>query len=134
MPSGQLLLYPSLDARLESRSMKLYTDVPVCNATAVKAYYKLCSTKTPKKPREYISPAEAESLKGMPPTYVETAEFDCLHDDGILYADRLMKEHCDVVLNETRGTVHAFDMAKDSDVLKEALKRRVMFINDLFYV
>ena len=68
----------------------------------------------------------------MPPTYVETAEFDCLHDDGILYADRLSKENCEVVLNETKGTVHAFDMAKDSAVLKEAMERRAGFIKECF--
>lgn len=132
MPAGQLLLYPSLDSRLESRSMKLYTDVPVCNAKAVKAYYKLCQSKFVKVPHEYSSPVEADSLEGMPPTYVETAEFDCLHDDGILYADRLSKENCEVVLNETKGTVHAFDMAKDSAVLKEAMERRAGFIKECF--
>ena len=132
MPAGQLLLYPSLDSRLESRSMKLYTDVPVCNARAVEAYYRLCSSRFVEVPRDYSSPVEAESLEGMPPTYVETAEFDCLHDDGILYADRLSREHCEVVLNETKGTVHAYDMAKDSSILKESMKRRAAFINELF--
>lgn len=134
MPAGQLLLYPSLDSRLESKSMKRYTDVPVCNAKAVKAYYKLCRSKTRETPHEYSSPVEAGSLAGMPPTYVETAEFDCLHDDGILYADRLSDEDCEVVLNETKGTVHAFDMAKDSAVLKEAMNRRTDFIKECFQI
>lgn len=132
MPAGQLLLYPSLDGRFSSDSMKKYTDVPVCNAKAVDAYRNLCRSRFVEVPREYGSPVEAESLAGMPPTYVETAEFDCLHDDGILYADRLSKENCDVVLNETRGTVHAYDMAKDSAVLKRSLERRAAFIKELF--
>lgn len=132
LPSGQLLLYPSLDARFNSSSMKLYTDVPVCNAKAVDAYRKLCKSRFVEVPKEYSSPVEAESLAGMPPTYVETAEYDCLHDDGILYAKRLSEEHCEVVLNETKGTVHAYDMAKDSAVLKRSMERRVAFINELF--
>ncbi|HAG70169.1 MAG TPA: hypothetical protein DCL38_09400 [Lachnospiraceae bacterium] len=130
-PMGQLLLYPSLDARLQSRSMKLYTDVPVCNARAVYEYYKLCRSKTRETPRDWSSPVEADSLEGMPPTYVETAEFDCLHDDGVLYADRLSGARCDVILNETRGTVHAYDMAKDSRVLKKSMEKRIRFINEL---
>ena len=136
MPSGQILLYPSLDARLTSRSMELYTDVPIVNSEAVKFYYKICASKSAEEGsqarREYISPVEAESLAGMPPTYVETAEFDCLHDDGILYADLLAKENCEVVLNETKGTVHAYDMAENSSVLKESLEKRARFINELF--
>lgn len=36
-----------------------------------------------------FSPVEAESFEGLPPAYIETAEFDCLHDDGILYAEKL---------------------------------------------
>ncbi len=135
MPAGQLLFYPSLDGRLTSRSMQLYTDVPVINAKAVKAYHKLLGAKPGEgedKYKKYRSPVEAESLAGMPPTYVETAEFDCLHDDGILYADRLVKEHVDVVLNETKGTVHAYDMAKDSDVLKRSMEKRIRFLKELW--
>ena len=169
MPFGQVLLYPSLDARLTSESMQLYTDVPIVNAKAVKFYYKICSHKKSARKgnrtwakaadkntentsgkaadkaedkatekakadsmRGYTSPVEAVSLEGMPPTYVETAEFDCLHDDGILYADRLAREDCKVVLNETKGTVHAYDMAENSTVLKKSMKRRTDFINELF--
>ncbi|MCR5774105.1 MAG: alpha/beta hydrolase [Lachnospiraceae bacterium] len=128
MPKGQALLYPSLDARLSSESMKKYTDVPVCNAKAVAAYYRLCSAKKNKAPRDMVSPVEAESLKGMPPTYVETAEFDCLHDDGIAYFKRLEEEGVHAELNETRGTVHAFDMAKDSTILAKAMKKRIDFL------
>ena len=38
LPAAQSLLYPSLDSRFESESMKKYTDVPVCNAKAVLKY------------------------------------------------------------------------------------------------
>ena len=48
----------------------------------------------------------------MPPAYIETAEFDCLHDDGILYAEYLKKAGIEVTLNKTKGTMHGFDIAK----------------------
>ncbi len=127
LPASQSLLYPSLDSRFNSESMKKYTDVPVCNAKAVHKYQELCKSDIPRN-REYISPLEAESLEGIPATYVETAEFDCLHDDGIAYANRLIKEGSEVVLNETKGTVHAFDMAMESSILKQAMEKRIDFL------
>ncbi len=129
LPAAQALLYPSLDTRFDSASMKEYTDVPVCNAKAVFKYQALCHNEAPGN-KEYSSPVEAASLKGMPATYVETAEFDCLHDDGIAYAARLKEEGCEVILNETKGTVHAFDMARDSSILKQAMEQRIGFIRD----
>ena len=38
-----------------------------------------------------------------------------------------------LVLNDTKGTVHAYDMAKDSAVLKRSMDRRVSFINELLF-
>ena len=132
LPYAQMLFYPSLDASLSSESMKKYTDVPIVNAKAVREYYKMCRMDAYKGNRDYASPAEAESLKGMPPSYVETAEFDCLHDDGIKYANRLRDSGCDVVLNETRGTVHAFDMAKNSRILENVMQQRISFLRDVY--
>ncbi len=131
LPTAQCLFYPSLDTRFQSESMKEYTDVPVCNTRAVLKYQELCHNDVPVK-RDYLSPLETASLAGMPATYVETAEFDCLHDDGIAYAERLKEEGVRVLLNETKGTVHAFDMAKDSRILAKAMEQRIGFLNGVF--
>ena len=48
----------------------------------------------------YYSPVEAENFEGLPPAYIETAEFDCLHDDGILYAAKLLEAGVEVTLND----------------------------------
>ncbi len=132
LPAAQALLYPSLDTRFQSESVRKYPDVPVCNSNAVIKYLELCHNDAPGK-REYISPLEAASLKGMPVSYVETAEFDCLHDDGIAYAKRLLEEGCNVELNETKGTVHAFDMAKNSTILKRVMEQRIAFLKSNLY-
>lgn len=129
MPLAQALFYPSLDVRLCSESMKKYPDVPVCNADAIKVYYKLCRPEEYHGKNDYRSPMEAAKLDGLPDAYIETAEFDALHDDGIAYAARLREAGCEVVLNETQGTVHAFEMAKNSGITKEALAKRIEFFN-----
>ncbi|MCR4589333.1 MAG: alpha/beta hydrolase [Lachnospiraceae bacterium] len=129
LPAAQLLFYPSLDASLQSDSMKRYTNVPVINSGAVKEYYRICAPKNGVTiDRKIYSPAESPDLSGMPPTYVETAEFDCLHDDGILYYTRLKEAGCIAELNETKGTVHAFDFVRESSIQREAMERRTEFL------
>ena len=65
---------------------------------------------------------------GLPPAYIETAEFDCLHDDGILYADLLQKAGIEVSLNETKGTMHGFDIATKAPTTLEAMAQRIDFM------
>ncbi|MBR1634410.1 MAG: alpha/beta hydrolase [Lachnospiraceae bacterium] len=131
MPVGQALCYPSLDARLTSDSMKRYRDVPVCNGDSIRAYYKLCRSDEYQGKEDYRSPVEAASLRDLPDAYVETAEFDALHDDGIAYAKRLKREGNRVILNETKGTVHAFDMAEKSSILRDAMDKRIAFLRQV---
>ena len=128
--AGQVLLYPSIGLDYETQSMKSFTDVPVVNAEAIKAYHKMLKTGDDAD-KYYLHPASA-SLEKLPAAYVETAEFDALRDEGIIYAGMLRENGCDVVLNKTKGTVHAYDMAKDSRVLAEAMDRRMEFINSVF--
>ena len=37
------------------------------------------------------SPLMAEDFRGIPPTFIITAEFDVLRDEGFLYSERLQK-------------------------------------------
>lgn len=80
----------------------------------------------------YYSPVEAESFEGLPPAYIETAEFDCLHDDGILYAEKLRSAGIEVILNETKGTMHGFDIVQNATETKKALKERIDFMKKNF--
>ena len=96
-----MLPYPYLDARNESESAKRFTDTPMWNSTLSDRIGPM--TRVDKTDPNYIwySPVEAESFGDLPPAYIETAEFDCLHDDGILYADLLQKAGIEVTMNET---------------------------------
>jgi acetyl esterase/lipase len=68
--------------------------------------------------------------EGLPPTYIETAEFDPLHDEGVNYAAKLKDNNVEVVLNETKGTVHGYDILSKSEIVKEAYARRKSFIGE----
>ena len=75
---------------------------------------------------------EADSFEGLPPAYIETAEFDCLHDDGILYAELLRNAGIEVVLNETKGTIHGYDIVQRSPVTKASLEARIRFMKEQY--
>ena len=124
----QMLPYPYLDARNESPSAKRFTDTPMWNSTLSERIGPM--TKVDKNDPNYIwySPVEADSFKGLPPAYIETAEFDCLHDDGILYADLLRRAGIEVTLNETKGTMHGFDIATKAPTTLAAMAQRIGFM------
>lgn len=119
----QLLIYPVIDNKMRTESMKKYKDTPLWNAknneVMWKWYYK---NKT-----DEISLLDKKLDIKLPPTYVEVAEFDCLHDEGLLYAEKIKALNIDVKINDTIGTMHGYDCVK-STVAEEALNERINFI------
>lgn len=128
----QMLPYPFLDARNNSESCKKYTDTPMWNSVLSARVAPMTKVDKNRSDYVYFSPVEAESFDGLPPAYIETAEFDCLHDDGILYAEKLRTTGIDVVLNETKGTMHGFDIMQKSEITQKALRARIEFMKDRF--
>ena len=128
----QMLPYPFLDARNNSASCKKFTDTPMWNSTLSNRIAPM--TKVDRNDPNYIyySPVEAESFEGLPSAYIETAEFDCLHDDGILYAEKLREAGVEVTLNETKGTMHGFDIVQKAETTKAALAARIAFMKKVF--
>lgn len=125
---GQMLIYPVLDKRINSNSMKKYTDTPVWNSKLTKKMMPFYFPSTDVELAEYASAVEVENLSNLPNTYIETAEFDCLHDDGVNYAKRLNDSSVDVELYETKGTMHGFDMAAKSSITIKSVKKRIGFL------
>ena len=128
----QMLPYPFLDARNNSESAKKFTDTPMWNSKLSERIAPMTRVDRERSDYVWYSPVEAASFDGMPTAYIETAEFDCLHDDGILYAERLREAGVKVVLNETKGTMHGFDIVQKSEITKAALAARIRFMKEIF--
>lgn len=132
LPVGAMLIYPVMDRRMKTESMKRYIDTPVWNAKLSKMMWK-AYLKDTNADVKYASPMEAESLSFFPRTYIEVAEYDCLHDEGIDFSDRLQQEGVTVELYEEKGTCHGFEMALKSTILKNAMERRVNWLKEILY-
>ena len=128
----QMLPYPFLDARNNSESCKRFTDTPMWNSTLSCRIAPMTQVDRQNPNYVYYSPVEAESFDHLPPAYIETAEFDCLHDDGILYAQKLQSAGIAVVLKETKGTMHGFDIVQKAKTTKAALQQRIAFMKQCF--
>jgi acetyl esterase len=128
IPCAQMLIYPVTAHALETPSVLEFTDTPLCNSKDLKKYEKYYAQDEKAGKREYLSPLDSDKLNLMPPTYLETAEFDCLRDCGILYAEKLESLGVPTVLNNTKGTIHGFDIDLNSSIVKKSIDNRVDFL------
>jgi len=132
MPCAQMLVYPATGDNRETGSMLRYTDVPMCSSKDVVKYAKLYLRGQSAEKREYVSPVDAPSFAGLAPAYVETAEFDCLRDGGILYAERLKAAGVSARVFNTEGTVHGFDVISQSPITRACIDSRAAFLKEAF--
>ena len=132
MPLFQLLVYPVTDRRMNYDSCRKFTDTPMWNAKlSVKMWQGYVQDENAPD-IAYASPMEAETFENLPSAYVETTEFDCLHDEGIAYAEVLRKAGVAVELNETRGTMHGFDIVEKAPTTRAAVKARIEYMKKIF--
>lgn len=132
-PIFAMMLYPALDRGFaDTPSRHQYVDTPMFNTKRFevieKYYYKNGYFGLEK----YAYPLQLETFAGLPPAYIETAEFDCLHDDG---KNALIKSEASgikVTLVETKGTFHGYDAIEASPVTKDCMRRRIQALRDAF--
>ena len=131
-PLFQLLVYPWLDDRNASESCRRYTDTPMWNSTLSRKVRPLINPNPDATPLAYRSPVEADHFTGMPPAYIEAAEFDCLHDDSVLYAHLLEEAGIEVEFHEVRGAMHGFDTVWNAPTSQNMIARRIVYIRKMF--
>lgn len=131
-PLFQLLLYPWLDERNISESNHKYTDTPMWNSALSKKVSPIVNSDPSATPLAYRSPLEAESFDGLSPAYIEVAQFDPLHDDGICYANRLISSGIPVELHETKGTMHGYDTKISAPTTIQLFGTRVKYMRRQF--
>ncbi|NKZ07622.1 alpha/beta hydrolase [Actinomadura latina] len=117
----QLLAIPELDDRLDTPSMRAYTDTPIWhrpNAELSWDYYLGEGVRGTDGVSPYAAPARAEDLSGLPPAYVTTCEFDPLRDEGLAYGQRLIQAGVPTEMHHYPGTFHGSTLVSDASVTK----------------
>jgi acetyl esterase len=104
----QILLYPAVDVTQETPPRDYLDDAPMLPVADRIAYLGMYTEDAvdPYDPR--ISPLHADSLAGLPPALVITAEHDPLRDEARRYADRLRAEGTSVRYTDYAGMCHGF--------------------------
>lgn len=128
----QLLVYPVTDCRMKTDSMRKYTDSPMWNAGLNQKMWGLYLRDGVHGMPQYAAPLLARDFSNLPPAYVETEEFDCLHDEGIAYAKALEKAGVQIQIEDVKGTFHGFDFFTGKEIAKVMAEKRIQAIRDAF--
>ncbi|NUT78807.1 alpha/beta hydrolase [Pseudomonas sp. C1C7] len=106
--SYQCLFYPVTDARCDSRSYEDFAEGYLLSSAMMYWFWQQYLQDTGQGDDPLASPLRAESLAGLPPTTLITAEFDPLRDEGEAFAARLQQAGVAVRVQRCEGMIHGF--------------------------
>jgi acetyl esterase len=119
----QLLIYPATDYHCDRPSMRDYAHDHLLTRPAMDYFWNHYLNGPEDGRHPHVSPIYAESLAGLPPAMVITAECDPIRDQGEAYAERLRESGVPVVVKRYEGAIHAFfNLGGVVDAGKEALQ------------
>ncbi len=104
----QVLIYPITDCDFERTSYREKAKGYFLCLRDMQWFWKHYVERPEQMTEPYASPLRAESLAGLPPAYVLTAEYDPLCDEGVAYAKALMQAGVPTTLREFPGMIHGF--------------------------
>lgn len=128
----QMPLYPMLDDRMETESMK-DNDAPVWDYEANKLGWKLYLGDLFQKDdvSYYASPSRARNYSNLPPAYTFVGSIEPFYDETINYINNLKKAGINAKIDVYEGCFHAFDLlASKKKISKEATKK---WVNEIKY-
>lgn len=131
-PCIQMLIYPVIDVAMKTNSMEKFSDTPLWNAKNNKRMWLYYCKNLKGKDILSASPMYNNLPHIIPNTYIETVEYDCLHDEGVIYGKRLREVGAKVEINETKGTFHGYDSALNTNIAISNIEKRISFLKKEF--
>lgn len=127
-PAFQLLVYPMLDDRTgrsphpNDRRFRMWNSQS--NQIGWQAY--LCATDDPR-----AAPARVEDLSGLAPAWIGVCSLDLLHDEGLIYAERLRAAGVECGVHTVHGAFHGFDaVLPRSTVSRDFFSRQCIAVSN----
>jgi acetyl esterase len=107
---AQLLVYPVLDAGMDTGSFREHGELPLLTRDAVAFCWQtyLGDDELARGAEPDASPLRAGDLSKAPPAYVAVAGHDVLHDEGVAYARALEAAGVAVTLRDFEDMAHGF--------------------------
>mgnify|MGYP004709795449 CR=1 FL=1 len=102
----QLLLYPALDAAMQSASWQQFGEGFGLTRSVMEYCWGSYLPDAREKQNPLASPSAASSLHDLPDTLLLSCECDPLRDEGENYASRLAQQGISVRLERLAGTIH----------------------------
>lgn len=128
----QMYIYPVIDPYTETKSQKIFTDTPVWNSVLNTKMWNMYLGVDKQKdvariPENFPLLLAEDAPVNDAPCYIETAEFDCLRDEGELFAEKLKKEGALVEHHRINNAMHGYEII-DCDITNAAIKKRIDFM------
>jgi acetyl esterase len=104
---AQLLVYPAVDAAMDSDSYREFAGGELLTAADMERCWELYLAGADGADPD-ASPLNADDLAGVAPAFIAVAGHDLLRDDGLRYAEALRAAGVDVTLERYDDMVHSF--------------------------
>lgn len=108
LATQQILIYPVVSGKLDLPSTDANADAPVLTKSRMQYFVDCYARDEADISEPYFSPLLAENLSNLPPALIIAGEYDILHDQAQMYAERLQEAGIPVKLLDYPKTIHGF--------------------------
>ena len=127
MPKATMLTYPVSDDGMDYESMEAYKNAEIWSKNANESMWKVLLDGATKD--KYTIPLRFHSFEGFGPTWIDVAQMDVLHDQGLALADKIRQGDNVVETLDVEGAYHAYDSNTGNGFVRSIYDKRIQWLN-----